>query len=145
MENKPRYRHELKYEISYFDYLILRSRLKASARITKDECQKILDGTIPSTSDAQKNSSALIDASEIDTSVMGSMHNNDKGMGEGFKNRQNTEGEDDQRPMRPGGMAPQKDGTETQNGNWITVLLSGIAMAAAPVFSVLFKRRKVHI
>ena len=47
MENKPRYRHELKYEISYFDYLILRSRLKASARITKDECQKILDGDYP--------------------------------------------------------------------------------------------------
>ena len=29
MDSKPRYRHELKYEISYFDYLTMRGRLKA--------------------------------------------------------------------------------------------------------------------
>ena len=29
MEKRPRYRHELKYEISYFDYLTMRPRLKA--------------------------------------------------------------------------------------------------------------------
>ena len=29
MDKRPRYRHELKYSISYFDYLVMRGRLKA--------------------------------------------------------------------------------------------------------------------
>ncbi len=42
-----------------------------------------LDGTIPSTSEGQKNSSALIDASDINTSDMGSMNNGGGGFGGG--------------------------------------------------------------
>ena len=42
-----------------------------------------LDGTIPSTSNGQRNSSALIDASDIDTSAMGSMSGNNGGGGFG--------------------------------------------------------------
>ena len=101
-----------------------------------------LDGSIPSTSDGQSGSDALIDASDIDTSVMGSMHNDDKGMGEG--NKENGKDEDE-RGMHRGGMAPPRSEAqqnETKSGNWVVFLICGIAMGAALLCAGLFKRRR---
>ncbi len=73
---------------------------------------------------------------------MGSMHNDDKGMGEGGnEDRRNRRGGG----MQPGGMAPQKSETEqakTQSKNQAEFMISGIAMTAAVVFAGLFKRKR---
>ncbi|MBQ6555724.1 MAG: CotH kinase family protein, partial [Firmicutes bacterium] len=95
-----------------------------------------LDGTIPSTDDGQKESDALIDASDIDLSVMGQM------MGGGPK------GDDEsgeKRGMRPGGMAPRMSAAEeekTVSFNWISLIICGAAVLAGLIFAGTFKRRK---
>ena len=73
---------------------------------------------------------------------MGSMHNDDKGMGEG--NKENGKDEDE-RGMHRGGMAPPRSEAqqnETKSGNWVVFLICGIAMGAALLCAGLFKRRR---
>ena len=98
-----------------------------------------LDGTIPSTDEEQKNSDALVDASDINLSVMGQM------MG-GGPEKDAANGENgERRGMRPGGMAPQKteEKKETDISSGKTVLmLCGAAMFIGLVLVCTFKRRK---
>ena len=67
---------------SYDEYLEAVDTLYQVVKLRGESIQGQLDGTIPSTSTEQRNSDALIDASDLDLSVMGSM--NTGGVGDDF-------------------------------------------------------------
>ena len=119
---------------AFYTYDEFETAHKTLYDLVKRRAQSIkgqLDGTIPSTDDAQSGSDALIDASDIDTSVMGSMFSGDKGMGEGRKG------------MRPGGMAPpmsESEQEEVKSYNWVWLLACGIIMAVVLLIAGTFKR-----
>lgn len=92
MEKNRNYRHELKFEIPYGEYVALRTRLrlimKPDPHVREDGRYRIrsiyfdnsddkalrekIDGTIPSTDAGQKaDSSSLVDGSGIDIAAMG--------------------------------------------------------------------------
>ena len=78
---------------SYDEYLTATDTLYQVVKLRGESIQGQLDGTIPSTESAQRDSDALVDASALDLSVMGSMNT---GGGGGFG------GVDDDRPSPPG-------------------------------------------
>ena len=59
---------------SYDEYLTAVDTLCQVVKLRGESIQAQLDGTIPSTKSAQRNSDALVDASALDLSVMGSMN-----------------------------------------------------------------------
>ena len=67
---------------SYEEYLTAADTLYQVVKLRGQSIQGQLDGTIPSTEEAQRSSDALVDASTLDLSVMGSM--NTDGGGGGF-------------------------------------------------------------
>ena len=67
---------------SYEEYLTAADTLYQVVKLRGQSIQGQLDGTIPSTEEAQRSSDALVDASTLDLSVMGSM--NTGGGGGGF-------------------------------------------------------------
>lgn len=127
---------------TYDEFTAAHEMLYKTIKLRAESVKGQLNGSIPAAKDGQSDTSAFIDASEIDTSVMGSMHNDDKGMGEGGnEDRRNRRGGG----MQPGGMAPQKSEAEqsmTQSKNRAAFLISGAVMAAAVVFAGLFKRKR---
>ena len=78
---------------SYDEYLTATDTLYQVVKLRGESIQGQLDGTIPSTESAQRDSDALVDASALDLSVMGSMNT---GGGGGFGSV------DDDRPSPPG-------------------------------------------
>ena len=66
---------------SYDEYLAAADTLYQVVKLRGESIQGQLDGTIPSTESAQRSSDALVDASALDLSVMGSMN---AGGGGGF-------------------------------------------------------------
>lgn len=69
---------------SYDEYLTAADTLYQVVKLRGESIQSQLDGTIPSTESAQRNSDALVDASALDLSVMGSMNTGGGGGGFGF-------------------------------------------------------------
>ena len=59
---------------SYDEYLTAADTLYQVVKLRGESIQGQLDGTIPSTESAQRSSDALVDASALDISVMGSMN-----------------------------------------------------------------------
>ena len=69
---------------SYDEYLTAVDTLYQVVKLRGESSQGQLDGTIPSTESAQRSSDALVDASTLDISVMGSMNTGGGGGGFGF-------------------------------------------------------------
>ena len=127
-----------KFRIRYYNddlsYIMLECKMKRDGVGAKrgESIRGQLDGTIPSTSAAQRNSDALIDASDISTANMGSM-NSSKGGGfgggmpsggaEGFSMPSGME-------MPEGFTPPQDGGTMSDMG---TARPSAAARAAARI------------
>jgi hypothetical protein len=65
----------------YDEYTAAAEMLYKTVTLRAESVAGQLDGTIPSTDDGQRNSDALIDASEIDISIMGAMNNGQMGGG----------------------------------------------------------------
>ena len=66
---------------SYEEYLTVAETLYQVVKLRGQSIQGQLDGTIPSTAEEQRESDALIDASALDLSVMGSMNTGGDGFG----------------------------------------------------------------
>ena len=69
---------------SYDEYLTAVDTLYQVVKLRGQSIQGQLDGAIPSTEEAQRSSDALVDASTLDISVMGSMNTGGGGGGFGF-------------------------------------------------------------
>lgn len=69
---------------SYDEYLTAVDTLYQVVKLRRQSIQGQLDGSIPSTEEAQRSSDALVDASTLDISVMGSMNTGGGGGGFGF-------------------------------------------------------------
>ncbi len=69
---------------SYDEYLTAVDTLYQVVKLRGESIQGQLDGTIPSTESVQRSSDALVDASALDLSVMGSMNTGGGGGGFGF-------------------------------------------------------------
>lgn len=69
---------------SYDEYLTAVDTLYQVVKLRGQSIQSQLDGTIPSTESVQRSSDALVDASALDLSVMGSMNTGGGGGGFGF-------------------------------------------------------------
>lgn len=69
---------------SYDEYLTAVDTLYQVVELRGESIQGQLNGTIPSTESAQRSSDALVDASALDISVMGSMNTGGGGGGFGF-------------------------------------------------------------
>ena len=69
---------------SYDEYLTAADALYQVVKLRGQSIQGQLDGSIPSTEEAQRSSDALVDASTLDISVMGSMNTGGGGGGFGF-------------------------------------------------------------
>ena len=69
---------------SYDEYLTAVDTLYQVVKLRGESIQGQLDGTIPSTESAQRSDDALVDASALDISVMGSMNTGGGGGGFGF-------------------------------------------------------------
>ena len=69
---------------SYDEYLTAADTLYQVVKLRGQSIQGQLDGSIPSTEEAQRSSDALVDASTLDISVMGSMNTGGGGGGFGF-------------------------------------------------------------
>lgn len=69
---------------SYDEYLTAVDTLYQVVKLRGQSIQGQLDGTIPSTESVQRSSDALVDASTLDISVMGSMNTGGGGGGFGF-------------------------------------------------------------
>ena len=146
---------------SYDEYLTAADTLYQVVKLRGESIQGQLDGTLPSTESAQRSSDALVDASALDISVMGSM-NTGGGQPRGFdfsqsggENRdtadtpQQTE---EDTPNRGGNFEgrPSMDGFPGTSGSASpaaptdTLILYGISLlvfAAALFFACLYRRR----
>ena len=80
---------------SYDKYLTAVDTLYQVVKLRGESIQGQLDGTIPSTESAQRSSDALVDASTLDISVMGSMNTGGGGGGFGFNAPTNSENTSD--------------------------------------------------
>lgn len=80
---------------SYDEYLTAVDTLYQVVKLRGESIQGQLDGTIPSTESAQRSSDALVDASTLDISVMGSMNTGGGGGGFGFNAPTNSENTSD--------------------------------------------------
>ena len=69
---------------SYDEYLTAADTLYQVVKLRGQSIQGQLDGSIPSAEEAQRSSDALVDASTLDISVMGSMNTGGGGGGFGF-------------------------------------------------------------
>ena len=67
---------------SYDEYLTAADTLYQVVKLRGQSIQGQLDGSIPSTEEAQRSSDALVDASTLDISVMGSMNTGGGGGGD---------------------------------------------------------------
>lgn len=80
---------------SYDEYLTAADTLYQVVKLRGESIQGQLDGTIPSTESTQRSSDALVDASTLDISVMGSMNTGGGGGGFGFNAPTNSENTSD--------------------------------------------------
>ena len=80
---------------SYDEYLTAVDTLYQVVTLRGESIQGQLDGTIPSTESTQRSSDALVDASTLDISVMGSMNTGGGGGGFGFNAPTNSENTSD--------------------------------------------------
>ena len=156
---------------SYDEYLTAVDTLYQVVKLRGESIQGQLDGTIPSTESAQRGSDALVDASALDISVMGSMNTGGspgaaQPGGEapgGFEPAQfdgagrdasdNTqqpdaaaqareEGDSGGRPSMPG--FPDTAGSTSQAASADTLSLYALSLlvfAAAMLFALLYRRR----
>ena len=91
---------------SYDEYETAAETLYQVVKLRGQSIQGQLDGSIPSTEEAQRNSDALIDASSLDVSVMGSMN---MGGGDGPGGPDGADG-----PGDPNGFDPSQAGGKGQ-------------------------------
>ncbi len=91
---------------SYDEYETAAETLYQVVKLRGQSIQGQLDGSIPSTEEAQRNSDALIDASSLDVSVMGGM---DMGGGDGPGGPDGADG-----PGDPNGFDPSQAGGKGQ-------------------------------
>lgn len=128
---------------TYAEYSIAAEMLHETVRLRAESVRGQLDGSIPSTDAGQRtDSSALVDASSIDLSVMGTMMGGERG---GDKQAFNGGNRGGNRPQGassvPGGDVPGTSiaSTTTQNliwyGGMLLLVLVGLSVAA------LYKRR----
>ena len=142
---------------SYDEYLTAAETLYQVVKLRGQSIQGQLDGTIPSTEEAQRSSDALVDASALDLSVIGSM--NTGGGGGGPQNRptpgENAESADGQTPTdadtsattggppagfdptqqggaMPGGFDPTQRGGESPNASDTAQTADESAQTAGP-------------
>ena len=80
---------------SYDEYLTAVDTLYQVVKLRGESIQGQLDGTIPSTESTQRSSDALVNASTLDISVMGSMNTGGGGGGFGFNAPTNSENTSD--------------------------------------------------
>lgn len=116
---------------TYDEYLLAVDTLYNVVKLRGESIRGQLDGTIPSTESEQRNSTALIDASSIDLSVMGSI--NMSGGGFGFGGRPS-------RDNFPGGqMNGSSQGVSGSSlALWAITLL---VLTAAILFAVFYRRK----
>lgn len=128
---------------TYAEYTTAAEMLHETVRLRAESVRGQLDGSIPSTDAGQRtDSSALVDASSIDLSVMGTMMGGERG---GDKQAFNGGNRGGNRPQGassvPGGDVPGTSiaSTTTQNliwyGGMLLLVLVGLSVAA------LYKRR----
>ena len=128
---------------TYAEYSTAAEMLHETVRLRAESVRGQLDGSIPSTDAGQRtDSSALVDASSIDLSVMGTMMGGERG---GDKQAFNGGNRGGNRPQGassvPGGDVPGTSiaSTTTQNliwyGGMLLLVLVGLSVAA------LYKRR----
>jgi len=134
---------------SYEEYLAAADTLYQVVKLRGESIQGQLDGTIPSTEAEQRGSDALVDASALDLSVMGSMNT-----GGGQKTRETPQQESAQLPERSGEDTagppamekhPGADGSAGQAAaaNDLALYgLCGLILAAAMLFALLYQRRR---
>ena len=118
---------------SYDEYQTAADTLYQVVKLRGESIQGQLDGTIPSTESEQSNSSALIDASSLNLSVMGSMNNggrsdfNEKNRFENTESEQNAAQSDSESSTvpdtsaggnggQPSDFAPTQFGGEMPDG-----------------------------
>lgn len=89
---------------SYDEYLTAVDTLYQVVKLRGESIQGQLDGTIPSTEEEQRSSDALIDASSLDLSVMGSMNTGGAPGGRPDDNRNKSD--DSSNSSQPFGEAP---------------------------------------
>lgn len=131
---------------SYDEYTAAADMLYKTVMLRSESILGQLSGIIPSTEEGQKeNSSSLINSSEIDLSVMGTMdHGNDRKSGngfEGFPDRKTQNGEFDgsrQFPRMNG--SDDLDNNKTSENILILCICGGIAVLGI-LFGTLYKRR----
>ena len=128
---------------TYAEYSTAAEMLHETVRLRAESVRGQLDGSIPSTDAGQcTDSSALVDASSIDLSVMGTMMGGERGGDKQAFNGGNRGGNRPQgAPSVPGGDVPGTSiaSTTTQNliwyGGMLLLVLVGLSVAA------LYKRR----
>lgn len=128
---------------TYAEYSTAAEMLHETVRLRAESVRGQLDGSIPSTDAGQRtDSSALVDASSIDLSVMGTMMGGERGGDKQAFNGGNRGGNRPQgAPSVPGGDVPGTSiaSTTTQNliwyGGMLLLVLVGLSVAA------LYKRR----
>lgn len=128
---------------TYAEYTTAAEMLHETVRLRAESVRGQLDGSIPSTDAGQRtDSSALVDASSIDLSVMGTMMGGERGGDKQAFNGGNRGGNRPQgAPSVPGGDVPGTSiaSTTTQNliwyGGMLLLVLVGLSVAA------LYKRR----
>ena len=128
---------------TYAEYSTAAEMLHETVRLRAESVRGQLDGSIPSTDAGQRtDSSALVDASSIDLSVMGTMMGGERGGDKQAFNGGNRGGNRPQgAPSAPGGDVPGTSiaSTTTQNliwyGGMLLLVLVGLSVAA------LYKRR----
>ena len=100
---------------SYEEYQAAADTLYQVVKLRGESIQGQLDGTIPSTAEEQRESDALIDASSLDLSAMGSM-NTGGGMPSRDSNREEKSDGDSNNGEKPDGfLPPQFDGERPDN------------------------------
>lgn len=136
---------------TYEEYQAAAETLRQVVTLRGQSIRGQLEGTIPSTSDAQRNSDGLIDGSHLDLTAMGVMNT---GGGFGGGDRQDFDpsrfgGGTQEQPAPPefsGGQTeslPGRDAGQAGKGYDLLILygICGAVMLAALLFAVLYRRR----
>ena len=100
---------------SYDEYLTAVDTLYQVVKLRGESIQGQLDGTIPSTESAQRSSDALVDASTLDLSVMGSMNTGGGMPGRDSDRGEKTDGDSNIGEKPDGFSPPQFDDERSDN------------------------------
>ena len=127
---------------SYDEYNEAAETLYKLVKLRGESIEKQLSGTIPSTQELQNNSSALVDASSLDLSVLGGMNNGNKG-GKNFMNTNVSKDENSSSAFEnnnasssdastPSKEASTENPPQAQNGSEVTAGQNGSPPASMP-------------